>query len=99
MAPRAIHWRIDVFFANDLLADYPRVAIRNPIELGDQLSRPKVRRRVLVAIEAEGHVERLLLMDLNLLIDASVAGNAAHARVQMGFVVKVDVIGKTMNVH
>src|SRR5580698_3432883 len=99
MAPRAIDWRTDMFLADNFFADFTRIAIRNPIEFGDQLDRPQIRRGVLVAIQAERHVERLLLMDFDFLIDAAVAGDAAYAGAQMDLVIKINVIGKAVNVH
>ena len=88
-----------MLLGDDLLADFARIAIRNPIQLGHQFDGPHVGRRVAVAIQAESHVERLLLMDFDLLIDAAVAADAAHARRQVRLVIKIDVVGKAVNLH
>ena len=46
MTPRTIHRRIDMLLPDDLFADFARVAVRDPIELGHQLHGPQIRRGV-----------------------------------------------------
>src|SRR4029079_4383138 len=97
MAPRAVGWRIQVFLRYDLAADFARVAIGNPIELRNQLGRPNVGSRVAVALQAHGHVERLLLADLYHLVDPAVAAHAAYACCDVRAVVKIDVVGQDVD--
>src|SRR5262249_24108743 len=70
---------------------------RLPIEFGEQLGGPNVGRRVLVARQAERHVERLFLMYLDHLINAAVATDAAYARGNMCLVIEVHEIGKLVD--
>ena len=82
------------FWRDNLFADFARIAIRHPVELGDQFGGPHIGRGVAVALQAEGHIERLFLVDFDHLIDAAVAAHAAHARVTCDRVIKIDVVGK-----
>src|ERR1700685_3262538 len=99
MTPRTIHRRTDMLSADNLLADFTGVAIRYPVELGYQFHGTQVGRRVAVAIQTEGHVEGFLLMHFDLLIDAAVAEHATYARANVHLVIKIDVVGKPVNVH
>jgi hypothetical protein len=87
-----------MFLPHDFLANRTRVAIGDPIELRHQFHRPDVRRRVAVTGDAKRHIQRLLLMDLDHLVDAAMAAYAAYARGDVRFVVEEDEIGKPMNV-
>src|SRR5579863_10254854 len=53
MTTRTIGGRIQMFLRDDLAADLARIAIGNPVELGHQLRRANVRRRILVAAQAK----------------------------------------------
>src|SRR5580693_9765696 len=88
-----------MFFRNDLAPYFRRIPIRNPIELRYQLRRPDVRRGVAMAFQAKRHVQWLLLMYLDHLIDASMAAHATHARRHVRRVIKINKIRKTMNLH
>ena len=68
-----------MFLRDNLIPDFARIAVRDPIELGHQFHRPDLRRGISVAGQAERHVERLFLVHFDLLIDAPVAAHAAHA--------------------
>src|SRR5579872_1843712 len=78
---------------DDLVADFARVPIGHPVELRYQLGRPNIGRRVAMARQAHGHVERLLLVDLHHLIDAAVAAHTTYTGRDMGAMVKIDVVG------
>ena len=52
-----------------------------------------------MALQAKRHIQRLLLMHFDHLIDASVAAHAAHARRHVRRVIKIDEVGKEMNLH
>ena len=67
-----------MLMGDDLGPDLPGIAVRNPIELGHQIRGPDIRRGIAVALEAHGHIERLLLMDFDHLVYAAVAAYAAH---------------------
>src|SRR5205085_3922337 len=56
---------------------------------GDLLARPQVAFRVAVAVEAPPHRERRPLLHLRHLIDAAVAGDAAHALLHVDGMVEV----------
>ncbi len=88
-----------MLLADDFFADFTRIAVRNPIELGHQFHRPQIGRGVFVAIQAEGHVQRLLLVDFDFLINAAVAQDATHAGADVHLVIKIDVIWKPVNVN
>src|SRR5690349_14185968 len=49
---------VDPVFADQLLTKRARIARRLPAHVGDELSRPQMRRRIAVTIEAEPHLER-----------------------------------------
>ena len=88
-----------MLLGNDFLADFSRVAIRYPIELGHQLKWPDIRSRVAVALQAEAHIQRLLLVHLHHLIDASMAAHAAHPGSNVRAVIKKHVIRQLVDLE
>ena len=82
-----------MFLCDDLFPDFSGIAIRHPIELRHQLRGPDVRRRIAMAIQAPGHVQRLLLPHFDHLIDAAVAAYAANASGQVRLMAKINVVG------
>jgi len=88
-----------MFFRNDLASDFRRIPVRNPIELRYQLRRPDVRRGVAMAFQAKRHVQRLILVYFDHLVDAPMTANATHARRHVRRVIKINKIRKTMNLH
>src|SRR5437660_2711413 len=97
MAPRAVGWRFQMFLGDNFAPDFARIAIGNPIELSYQFGGPNVGSRIAVALQAHGHVERLLLVDLHHLVDPTVAADAAYARCDVRAVVKIDVVGQDVD--
>ena len=57
------------------------------------------RRRIAMALEAPAHVQGLHLAHLDHLIHPAVTRHATHAGRHVRLVVKINVIGKTMNLH
>src|ERR1700679_1691826 len=99
MTPREARRRTDMFGFDDLAPDFRRIAIRHPIELRHQLRRPDVRCRIAVALQTKCHVERLLLMHFDHLIDTAMATYAAHSRRYMRRMIKINEVWKAMNLH
>jgi len=68
-----------MFLGDDFGADFSGIAVGDPIEFRYQIRGAHVGRGVAVALEAHGHIERLLLMDFDHLVNAAVAAHAAYA--------------------
>ena len=86
-----------MFFRNDFASYFRRIPIRNPIELRHQFGRPDVRRGISMAFQAKRHVQRLILMHFDHLIDTAVAAYAAHTRRHVRFMIEEDVIRQQVN--
>src|SRR5947209_6168157 len=97
MAPRAIRRWIQMFLGDDLTPDLSRIAIGNPVELRHQLRWTNVWRRIAVALQTKRHVERLLLMHFDHLIDASVAAHAANSRGDVSLMIEKYEVWKLVN--
>src|SRR5271165_1799168 len=97
MTADTIHWRIDMLLGDDLATDLGGVAVRGPVKLGDEIGRAQIRSWVSVAFEAETHVKRLDLLHLNHLVDAAMATDATDSCRNVRTVIKVDVVGQTVN--
>ena len=95
VAARAALGRIDLPVVHELRAVGGLLGGRSGLEaeVVDLVDRAQDLLRIAVAIEAEGHVEGLLLADDDLLVDATVALDAADAAVHVHGVVEVDVVG------
>ena len=94
VAARAALGRIDLPVVDELRAVRGLRSRRSGLvgEVGDLVDGTQELLGIAVAIEAEGHVERLLLADDDLLVDATVALNAAHAAVHVHGVIEVNVV-------
>ena len=95
VAARAALGRIDLPVVHELRAVGGLLGGRRGLEaeVVDLVDRAQDLLRIAVAIETEGHVEGLLLADDDLLVDATVALDAADAAVHVHGVVEVDVVG------
>ena len=71
--------------------------ILGPTQIGNDFSRPKMRRRIAMAIEAPPHAERFNLIDLLHGVDATMARHASDSASHVGAVVKVNVVGQIMD--
>src|SRR5271170_5376570 len=94
--PAVRRW-IQMFLGDDLVADLPGVTIGNPIELGHQFGGPYIWRGVFMACQTERHVQGLVLMHFDHLVDAPVAAHAAYAGGDVSHVIKIDEVGKLVN--
>ena len=94
VAARAALGRIDLPVVHELRAVGGLLGGSGGLEaeVVDLVDRAQDLLGIAVAIEAEGHVEGLLLADDDLLVDASVALDAADAAVHVHGVVEVDVV-------
>src|SRR5690348_14029945 len=86
-----------MFLRDDLVADFARVAIRDPVQLRNQLRRTDVGGWVAVALQTHRHVERLFLPDFYHLVDAAVAAYATHPGCDMRAMVKINVVRQEVN--
>ncbi len=72
---------------------------RGPVQFGDVLDGTQAGGGVSVALEAEIHIQRLYLPDLDHLVDAAVAANATDSRVDMRAVIEIHIVGKFVDVN
>jgi len=101
VATRAALGRIDLPVVDKLRAIRGLRSGRSGLvgEVGDLVDGTQELFGISVAIETEGHVERLLLADDDLLIDTTVALDAADAAVHVHSVVEVNVVGHLVHLH
>ena len=94
VAARAALGRIDLPVVDELRAVRGLRSRRSGLvgEVGDLVDGTQELLGIAVAIEAEGHVERLLLADDDLLVDPAVTLDAAHAAVHVHGVIEVNVV-------
>src|SRR6266516_3259328 len=68
-----------------------RIIVPLPVQVGNPVGRPHARGGIAMAIEAEGHAERLGVINLVHLVDLAVALDATDAAVHVDRVVEKDI--------
>ena len=97
MTCRAIRRGMDVVFFHQASAQQRRVLLGHPRHVGDVPLRPQMARRVAMAIQAPAHAQLLGLVDPLHLVNAAVAGDAAHAPADVGAMVEINVVGQVVD--
>src|SRR6185436_2553825 len=88
MARRAVGAGPDVVRTDEIRSER-RLIVRLPRHVEHLVERPDVALRLAMAVEAPFHVQRLRLVELVHLVDAPVAGDAAHALRDVDLMVEV----------
>jgi len=68
-----------------------------PIQIRDLVLRTHLRRWVAMAIEAECHAQRLIMVNLFHLVDGAVTFDAAYAAIDVDGVIEINEVGHAMN--
>ena len=76
-----------------------QVLVWIPVQIGNLVWRPQIRRRVAMALKAESHAERLRLLHLVHLMDLAMAMDAANSTIHVHGMVEVSKIGQLVNLH
>jgi len=106
MAGRTILQRLDFPIVHEgfafhflLLRVLFRVVAPFPVQIGDFFRRAQLRGGISVAIEAESHAKRLIVINLLHLVDLAVALHATDATIYVNGVIEINVVRHAMNLH
>ncbi len=97
MTRRTVRFRFDMQLILDSRPQDTGRFFRSPIESCDFFGRPKMRRRVAMAIETPAHTERSHLHHFFHLVHTSMTRNTTHAAGHVSGMIKVGIVGKIMH--